>query len=125
VRLVDVDVRSGAHRRGCCACASLLCRVLHLGKWKTVDQYSTHPLTPQGKIVLGSIFPLWFGSLVWSESWLRTRHFSFQWGIQTFGQITAVLSSPVKLGFGSLVWPLVWSESWLRTHRGTCRRIPP
>jgi hypothetical protein len=29
VSLVDVDVRSGAHRRGRCACAGLFCGVLH------------------------------------------------------------------------------------------------
>ena len=29
VRLVDVDVRSGARRRGRCACAGLLCGVVH------------------------------------------------------------------------------------------------
>ena len=75
--------------------------------------------TPQGKIVLASIFPLDSGTQNWNESWHGTRFFSFTCGIQNFGPKTVVLYQTVKLEFGSRFLLKFWLESWHGAHRDT------
>ena len=72
--------------------------------------------TPQGKIVLASIFPLDSGTQNWNESWHGTRFFSFTCGIQNFGPKTVVLYQTVKLEFGSRFLLKFWLESWHGTR---------
>ena len=76
-------------------------------------------LTPQGKIVLASIFPLDSGTQNRNESWHGTRFFLSRAEFKILAPKTVVLYQTVKLDSGTRFWLKFWNESWHGTHRDT------